>query len=360
MSGYLSNLLSRTFQHEPALQPHVVSIFGPPSTEPRWTPTSTTEPESYARETSPQLRRENSTTDSTRAQPPASLENVQAEAADILPVQLASQVMPRVARREVPVPSKPIAEATSAPHVSERALFEEQDLPVSAEGVATRDDSPVREREAPAAGQKPILAHVSSEAKAEPAEQAILHRVPSPLKVEAPVVNVVTRPERIAEARLRSVKEASQQLDQSTRYEEEKQAISGKDVPLPRSISGREVERSAMTVTPASRFPHQDAPQVLAENRPSSEAGENYLKHDREAVTLVPIPPLRQIEQRETRAGFHEQWQPSREPVIEVTIGRIEVRAAAVAEHRPPGPTPSAVPSLEEYLRRRSGKSRHE
>ena len=360
MSGYLSNLLSRTFQPQAALQPHIVSIFGPTSAEPGWTSTSMTERESYARETPLHLGRENSRTDSTRAQPPSPSENVQTAQADTLPVQLATQVMPPVTRREVSVPSKPVAEAMFAGQVSERILLEEQDLPVSAEVVATSNNSTVREREAPAAGQKPIMAHAFSEAKAEPVEKAIRHRVPSPLKDEVPVVNVATRPERIAEARLGSIKEASQQLDQTARHEEGKQTISGNDVPSPRSISRKEVGRSAMTVTPASRFPHQDTPQVPVANQPSSEAGENYLKRDTEAVTLVPIPTLRQIEQRETRAGFHEQRQPARELVIEVTIGRIEVRAAAVAEHRQPGPTPSAVPSLEEYLRRRSGKSRHE
>ncbi|WP_263352933.1 hypothetical protein [Acidicapsa acidisoli] len=359
MSGYLSNLLSRTFQHQAALQPHTVSIFGPASAEPGWTPTSMTELESHARETPLQLGQENSRTDSIRAEPPPSSENVQMAAADTLPVKLASQVMPPVARREVSVPSKPVGEALSAPHVSERTPLDGQDLPVSAEGVATRNDSWVREREAPAAGQKRIPPHVSSEAKAELAEKTILHRVPSPLKDEVPVVNVATRLERVVETMSGRVKEASQ-LDQPARHEEERQIISGNNVPSPRGISGKEVGRSAMTATPASPPPHEDTPQVPVVNRPSSEEGENYLRRDIEAVTLVPIPSLRQLEPRETRAGFHEQRQPAREPVIEVTIGRIEVRAAAVAEHRQPGPTSSAVPSLEEYLRRRSGKSRHE
>lgn len=358
MSGYLSNLVSRTFQPQAALQPRIASIFGPASAEPGWTPTAMPEEESGTREVPLQLGREKPGADSTRVQPPLSAENVQATATNIPPMK---RVMPSLAGREVSVPSIPVAEALPAPRASHGILREEQNSPVSEEGVATRNERPAREREAPPAGQKPVLARDSSEAKAEPAEKKIPHRAPSPLKDEAPLAGMATRPAQVVDRPiLGTVKGASQRLHQAVRHEAEMQTIAGSDVPSPRSISGVEAGKPAMTVTPASRFPHQDAPRVPIEERPSYDAGENHLKRDIETVTLVPIPSLRQIDQRETRAGFHDQRQSEREPVIEVTIGRIEVRAAAAAERRQPGPTPLAAPSLEDYLRRRSGKSRHE
>ncbi len=48
----------------------------------------------------------------------------------------------------------------------------------------------------------------------------------------------------------------------------------------------------------------------------------------------------------------------SAEPIIEVTIGRIEVRGAASPEPQRGSSQPSRGPNLEEYLRRRSGRSR--
>jgi hypothetical protein len=47
----------------------------------------------------------------------------------------------------------------------------------------------------------------------------------------------------------------------------------------------------------------------------------------------------------------------SPEPTIEVTIGRIEVRGAAPAEPRRLSAKSSPGVSLDEYLRRRSGRS---
>jgi hypothetical protein len=67
-------------------------------------------------------------------------------------------------------------------------------------------------------------------------------------------------------------------------------------------------------------------------------------------ITLA-TPSGREREQREQRAS---QASPS---TIQVTIGRIEVRATTVAEPRQKSRPSSAATSLEDYLRHRSGRS---
>ena len=74
------------------------------------------------------------------------------------------------------------------------------------------------------------------------------------------------------------------------------------------------------------------------------------------APRLPPIPPRR--ERLRSDLGLARAATPPAETTIHVSIGRIEVRAAATVPVREPRRVASPVMSLEEYLRARAGRAR--
>jgi hypothetical protein len=108
--------------------------------------------------------------------------------------------------------------------------------------------------------------------------------------------------------------------------------------------------------------------------------GPELLASKTEVRRVLPAFPLRSVENQEAATSVESMsaramigWGPlsfrpshfremgrvpeQTEPTIEVTIGRIEVRGSAPAESRRAAAKPSPGLSLDEYLRRRSGRS---
>jgi hypothetical protein len=115
----------------------------------------------------------------------------------------------------------------------------------------------------------------------------------------------------------------------------------------------------SLTVIPAP--PRQDAPVTpLLSSRERGTGGEasqaERPEHHRPQESLSTIPQLQPRVTLAERQPFAPQWEsPAPEPVIHVTIGRIEVRATA-APIAPARERPAARPAVDlgEYLRQRS------
>jgi hypothetical protein len=157
-------------------------------------------------------------------------------------------------------------------------------------------------------------------------------------------------------------------------------------------------QRSPASASPLSSRPSERVPVQAAQ----TDAGGNLLHGDKDATLtknekykVVPARPLRASQRNEAArvrnslleyasptqsspsksnfersplspfpAQFHERGrrgpeasQPA-EPIIEVTIGRVEVRGTVLPERQRASSKPGHGPNLEEYLRNRSGRSR--
>lgn len=110
------------------------------------------------------------------------------------------------------------------------------------------------------------------------------------------------------------------------------------DVTPPPAVPPK-VERGAVLATPTPSAPPARAP--------SEATGEPMLTPVRSRLSL---PPRRDAQAAErSRAD---------DPIIQVTIGRVEVRAATAPEPRPKPRPANGATSLDDYLRQRSGQGK--
>ena len=109
----------------------------------------------------------------------------------------------------------------------------------------------------------------------------------------------------------------------------------------------------AIIVGPAGQpdHRHDGAAAATAERRVSTSGRD-------EAQAALPIPTRRHISEPAPRNDRPTEHGSTVEPVIQVTIGKVEVKASVAAEPRQRPRSPGAATSLDDYLRQRSGRSR--
>jgi hypothetical protein len=125
---------------------------------------------------------------------------------------------------------------------------------------------------------------------------------------------------------------------------------------IPAPISLR---RAATTARVA--HPHDES--AVATSGPSSITGEHY-RSSSLRQSRAPIQPAtasvssRSAAYRDQKGPLGSRKEAATEPTIQVTIGRIEIRAEQPAAHRLAKEHPPSQPmSLDDYLRRRGGRS---
>ncbi len=104
----------------------------------------------------------------------------------------------------------------------------------------------------------------------------------------------------------------------------------------------------------------QKALQNSIANRHEIEMDKNYSERPAgEKATGILTPPKQGAHQA-PRGYPHQQFESQVETTIEVTIGRVEVRAGPTVDRKQRQAPSAVLPSLEDYLRRRSGRTRDE
>jgi hypothetical protein len=319
MSGYLASLISRTFEPQVAVQPHLAPLFGPSGPEPGWSTARLPIEEESVVEVVPRTARSLIRLD-TPADTPAAV-GARKATPTVLPAAPAE-----------PAPARTSDGDTLPDHAAHR-LSSPDPKPHSERPPAPRLDESTGQVRSPSKIELPALAAKPVTTKpvagTEPATE--IREV-----VELRVIDAAPRAKPRAEM---------QKLD----------VVPAREAPLEPTVRNV-VERYYSRSQPQAAEDH-DAPRPPAAGQyrqavtgfPASPA----------AAERAPAPSPRIIPARaERNAAAPFQPAPAAEPSIQVTIGRIEVRAAAPAQPQKPARTPSAVLGLEEYLRQRSGGRR--
>jgi hypothetical protein len=318
MSGYLASLISRTFEPQVAVQPHLAPLFGASGPEPgRSTARLPIEEESVA-EVVPRVVRSPIHLDTSAEAPVAvGVKKVTPTVLPEAPAELAPP--PNNARDTLPDNT---AHRSSSP---DPKLHSERP-PASRLDESTRQVRSSSKIEPPALAAKPVTAKpVAGTEPATEIREVVELRVIDPLprakpRTEMQRQDVVPAGEAPLEPTLRSDVE---------RYYSRNQPQAAEDHDAPRPPAAGQY-RQAVTGFPS---------------RPA-------------AAERAPAPAPRIIPARAERKAAAPYPPDLSQPTIQVTIGRIEVRAAAPAQPHKPARAPSAVLGLEEYLRQRSGGNR--
>jgi hypothetical protein len=100
------------------------------------------------------------------------------------------------------------------------------------------------------------------------------------------------------------------------------------------------------------------APQIVAQP-PAAQAARDPQPAPARAPLIMPQPSITVIQARPALPAASQPTAAPSEPIIHVTIGRIEVRATpAPAPAARPKSAPTSATSLDEYLRQRNGGRR--
>lgn len=122
-------------------------------------------------------------------------------------------------------------------------------------------------------------------------------------------------------------------------------------VEAPAENSSRlDVARSPEVVMPAV-----EQPTAAVESQPDSDRD-----HLHQSEKHHPLEAPAWLSEVTAQLNQHSQNEAKTEPVINVTIGRVEVRAvqSETVKNAPPSKRPSGVMTLDEYLQRRKGQAR--
>lgn len=378
MSGYLANLVSRTFPSMAALQPRVAPLFGPASADPgsnprsRANPTAWADEDSFVRARTMQRNEEEADLDHGQdqasspsprmqeASPPSSVtKQVSHWAAQAAKAQEFSPAPPReeadavATRKSIPPPASPGAAHLTVPAYKSANLLTSAEQTIPSRNEATVHEHPSRlmagefdqdlsERQSPREGapdQRPVPALLGGKT----AGGHILPKASSP-----------------REPLLKAPKDATHRP--GAHIEQPSHQPAAKRVTEPTQLSPQRAIRQPVMDAPApwpgektEPQPVRELQEAIAEIQPET-AKQGLLNHAESRTLLAPVPHSSGAAQRGTRALLREGSQATPEPVVEVTIGRIEVRAMLPAERRLPQPRPALTPSLAGYLRRRSGE----
>jgi hypothetical protein len=318
MSGYLSNLISRTFEPQVAVQPRLAPLFGPlgPELE-RSTAKLPLEEESLV-EADPSIARTPIRLDMP-AEPPA------------INRAAARQVTPTEPGKPAPAPIDDID--TLPGNTAHRLSSPDPNLRSESLPSAPRLDEPARQVMSPPKGEPPAL-------DAKP----VTAKPPAAIELETKVLQVVE---------LRAVEPTPMS---TPRAEMRSPDVAPAAKAPSESILRSDVERYYSRNQPPDSKEH-DGP------RPSAvgQVGQRVTAFpSRRAEANRPQAPTPRIipARSELRVAAQQPPAPAPQSTIHVTIGRIEVRAATPAQPNKPARAPSAVLGLEEYLRQRSGGRR--
>lgn len=335
MSGYLNSLVRRAAAPELSVRPLIPSRFAPPAPAPRLEPAPLAEDEAVVEAVVERGSHPPVTSDVLRpaARDPA-VSETRVEGAASPTVRDTKPL--RAATSSGPLTRRPSANYTVAPP-DERAISGEE--PSAIERHRVIDDV---EAHAPT----PLYALQVSQSL-HPREETRRPRGREPhienVRPAALLVNVETR-------RL---------VDSDRDRPDDPDRIASKANVQPESVV-----RPAARVEPASRRTQSEA--LLPRSEPHGKREGDW---DREDDAVEPprfAPAERILATRETRlarpapAPRREELRAERssapDPVIHVTIGRIEVRGSTIPEPRAKPRTALAGPSLDYYLRQRSDR----
>ncbi|RKH49017.1 hypothetical protein D7Y23_18330 [Corallococcus sp. AB050B] len=351
MSDYLSHLVGRQLSPEAGVQPRIASRFAPGDLVPEQGAALV---EGIEEQESPGVAPRRA----GRAAPWSTVSRALASSEAERP-PVASLGRERGARALEPDPGRAASEALSAPPVVARGLtFEVPVTPARAPDSAAPARAPVSSREAQGEGAPAPLPGASAEGPRD-----AVRPEPEPLDVRSMPREAVS-PRRIASA-LR----ADEVPATSTRHREAAEPGS-RPIPAPASPFSEErlsavrgagprgpeaaTERAAALTPEEGRGaePASSRGGVRARGAEAPERGAEF-----PAAARVPSFPV----QAERGGSAHGVPAPESAPapVVQVTIGRIEVRAVTPpAPARPAPARTSPSLSLDEYLRRRNGGGR--
>ncbi len=353
MSNYLHNLVMRSFGRAEIAQPRVASLFEPLPAAAAFTPVDAVQNFGPA-----------------RTQEPARI----SERAERYGPDSSAEVAPNFAPPPRPTlrsfspsmdtepPASQIEQETPAPRVIERQLRGKSIEPVRAEPVA----EPFQAREAsPAASSATAQGERRHASDAEPLPQRETHALvapaphpssimketreasspPQPLEtIRAPERATIKFEDRIDESLARDV--ARQRLDEAS-YEDDsshgpRASLEAAPPVIRKVFTDRVVERELSIERPSS----------LSHDETSTIRDVTNVKPD----ALTVYPRVARPQERGAPDDSQRARASSPEQVVQVTIGRIEVRAVS-----PPAQTrteqrsaPRTAQSLEEYLRQRA------
>jgi hypothetical protein len=354
MSGYLTNLLRRTFEPSPAMvQPRFNALFAPPE-------------KSSALEFTTQ-----------QPEPVGETTNADEHAAarsDSQPSPLPRVTTPTTARNEISSPL-PAASTRSSPEMSLSRVVpgypeQAEALPSARVGAAEAGQP---------ASRKPLGATLTAQTDRDSKSSTIIAK-PLRERTRPTAQTVPTAPQKEQAASLAHAEEQSPNPEVRAPLIDQPQRVSGK--PSEERVRASDRPRTSGLARPADVSASKSADHDLGDPEPLA----SQIK-TRDVVDAFPPPSVKNREASRTveskfseprsvepilgrgplsfRPAVFRQWgrqEPERtespEPTIEVTIGRIEVRGTVPTEPRRPAAQPSRGLSLEEYLRRRSGRSR--
>jgi hypothetical protein len=353
MSGYLTNLLRRTFEPSPGMvQPRFNALFAPPAKSPALQfPTQQPEPVgelTNADEHAPAL-----SDTQPRPSPGATGPTAATNEISLHQPAISTHISPEMSVNRVVLgdgdqtEASPTAlvgtvevnhsESSKPLHTNTAARSDRDSEPSPIVARPSRDRTKLTARTATAVGQKEQSASLvhAQDYSPKPEVSASLVDQHQPVSGHPSEVHAVRAVDQSGQARPEGVS-GSKAAAHVLREERE-------------PLASKSETRDVLGAHPLSS----------AENRNAAGSAE---PRSSESTSIEPIlepgplsfrPPIfRQLGRRE----------PNRtelpEPTVEVTIGRIEVRGTAPTEPRQPTAQPSRRLSLEEYLRRRSGRSR--
>ena len=381
MSSYLANLVSRTFQREAALQPVLAPLFAPAPAEPAWMPEKSWREEYPVADEAPQVRNAH--------RPPMT------ESAPMMP-SFASTTEPAVSHA---VFSQP-ATNEMTPHASHIPTSlpspAAQLSPIQPEAkISAPDHGPVAQPPAipsPPANFEPSDRHPNSktpQSVLHPQHQFVTAHDPSPSSEIARTLSKTDFPQSLPEAtfsqrvtrelpararhrdnasdsnpvsnisRASSTRKTTSDLPASATSQPKELAVEDKRVDAPR-IPGKNFDNSPLASHRepyATRDRLEAAPAARQDGAPADELSPRRLT---QRSVPVPLASSQRLAGSQARVLAYQQPESHAEPTIEVTIGKIEVRAAPEVDRRQREPAASTLPSLADYLRKRSGQSRHE
>ncbi|SFH98853.1 hypothetical protein SAMN04487925_1011421 [Bradyrhizobium sp. cf659] len=348
MSGYLTNLVRRATALEPAVRPRLPSIFGPmPASE--WDGPTETSDDNFASEVVAP-RHENPMT-RTSVRPPQTPVGREVPTRQASAPQRSTTSHPRASGIIAP-PVGSIAAATGTDRPSAHpgeATAETVGVPLEPPPRAEPDDvvrsSGSTVEASGRASTRPISnAAQSSERRGHPSDAPLAD--PAPIAVSAPRrVNVKhpasddrDEPPRIMATERAKAREAHNRIEPTGPLHVTRADLRP-DITEPSHQSAVDWndETARETIEPRATPRRRDEFDV---RRGSSQAP----AHSRQS-------------QAARREGSRDERSTATEPVIQVTIGRVEVRASTSAEPRQKSRSSSGATSLDDYLRQRSGRS---
>lgn len=342
MSGYLSTLVSRTLRPGDSVQPRLRSLFAPPTPGPD----------------GPQMRAH----DEEVAAVPESLDVCDVAEPELLTGALDSATSQKKspaaafregARRASPkVP--PVAISQNIERKAQPNPIEKDDL--SREARTAQDMFSAPEGSAPEISSQEVVPFQRLEKRVIPRRDThSLQPDPAPAKDEAaPIASSADQKSR--SSRKTAVANASQlimkQRDRSeVPVSDPREGQTSSPFVAPRARAVRNLQKNE-PAGEASHLSEGVSPLVVSAFVQDVPFSRNTRKPESESA-LLPRSPI----SVRSRAIESQRRPPSQTPTIEVTIGRVEVRATLLRESSSTTRPAAPVVGLEEYLRRRSERT---